>query len=64
MESSEAKAKTHDESIAPAVAELGLSPSVVEVVPVKTGKTGIFGFGSEELPLSPLSVETTRRSLA
>ena len=58
MESVEVSAKTEEEAIAIALAELGLSRSEVEVVVVKKGKTGIFGFGSEEVrvkvtPLGP-----------
>lgn len=49
MESVEVSAKTEEEAIAIALAELGLSRSEVEVVVVKKGKTGIFGFGSEEV---------------
>ena len=49
MESVEISAKTEEEAIAIALAELGLSRSEVEVVVVKKGKTGIFGFGSEEV---------------
>jgi len=49
MESIEVSAKTEEEAIAIALAELGLSRSEVEVVVVKKGKTGIFGFGSEEV---------------
>jgi len=48
-ESIEVSAKTEEEAIAVALAELGLSRSEVEVVIVKKGKTGIFGFGSEEV---------------
>ncbi len=49
MESVEVSAKTEEEAIAIALAELGLSRSEVEVVVVKKGKTGILGFGSEEV---------------
>jgi spoIIIJ-associated protein len=49
MESIEVSAKTEEEAVAIALAELGLSRSEVEVVVVKKGKTGIFGFGSEEV---------------
>jgi spoIIIJ-associated protein len=49
MESVEVSAKTEEEAVAIALAELGLSRSEVEVVVVKKGKTGIFGFGSEEV---------------
>ena len=49
MESIEVSAKTEEEAVAVALAELGLSRSEVEVVVVKKGKTGIFGFGSEEV---------------
>jgi spoIIIJ-associated protein len=49
MESVEVSAKTEEEAIAIALAELGLGRSEVEVVVLKKGKTGIFGFGSEEV---------------
>jgi len=49
MESVEVSAKTEEEAVALALAELGLSRSEVDVVVVKKGKTGIFGFGSEEV---------------
>jgi spoIIIJ-associated protein len=49
MESIEVSAKTEEEAVAIALAELGLSRSEVEVVVLKKGKTGIFGFGSEEV---------------
>lgn len=49
MESIEVSAKTEEEAVAIALAELGLSRSEVEVVVVKKGKTGIFGFGGEEV---------------
>lgn len=49
MESKEVSAKTEEEAVAIALAELGLSRSDVEVVVVRKGKTGIFGFGSEEV---------------
>jgi spoIIIJ-associated protein len=49
MESIEVSAKTEEEAVAIALAELGLSRSEVEVVVLKKGKSGIFGFGSEEV---------------
>jgi spoIIIJ-associated protein len=60
MESIEVSAKTEEEAVAIALAELGLSRAEVEVVVLKKGKTGIFGFGSEEVkvkvtPLAKLS---------
>jgi spoIIIJ-associated protein len=60
MESIEVSAKTEEEAIALALAELGLSRSEVEVVVLKKGKTGIFGFGSEEVKVrvTPLQAPT------
>jgi spoIIIJ-associated protein len=49
MESIEVSAKTEEEAVAIALAELGLSRSEVEVVVIKKGRTGIFGFGGEEV---------------
>ncbi len=49
MESIEVSAKTEEEAVALALAELGLGRSEVEVVVVKKGRTGILGFGSEEV---------------
>jgi spoIIIJ-associated protein len=49
MESIEISAKTEEEAVALALADLGLSRSEVDVVVIKKGKTGIFGFGSEEV---------------
>lgn len=49
MESIEVSAKTEEEAVAIALAELGLSRSEVEVVVLKKGKTGLFGLGSEEV---------------
>jgi spoIIIJ-associated protein len=49
MESIEVSARTEEEAVAIALAELGMSRSEVEVVVLKKGKTGIFGFGSEEV---------------
>jgi spoIIIJ-associated protein len=49
MESIEVSAKTEEEAIALALSQLRLSRSEVEITIVKKGKTGIFGFGSEEV---------------
>jgi len=49
MESIEVSAKTEEEAIATALSQLGLSRSEVEITIVKKGKTGIFGFGGEEV---------------
>jgi predicted RNA-binding protein Jag len=49
MKSVEVSAKTDEEAIAIALAELGLSRSEVGVIVVKKGNTGILGFGSEEV---------------
>jgi len=61
MESIEVSAKTEEEAIAVALAELGLSRSEVEIVVVKKGKSGIFGFGSEEVRVrvTPMQKEQT-----
>ncbi len=62
MESIEVSAKSEEEAVDLALAELGLSRSEVEVVVVKKGRGGLFGLGSEEVtvrvtPLAPLSNE-------
>lgn len=57
MESIEVSAKTEEEAVAIALAELGLSRSEVEVVVLKKGKTGIFGFGSEEVKVKVTPLE-------
>lgn len=57
MESIEVSAKTEEEAVAIALAELGLSRSEVEVVVVKKGKSGIFGFGSEEVKVRVTPLE-------
>lgn len=57
MESIEVSAKTEEEAVAIALAELGLSRSEVEVVVLKKGKTGIFGFGSEEVKVRVTPLE-------
>jgi len=49
MESIEISAKSEEEAVAHALAELGLSRSEVEVVVIKKGKTGLLGLGSEEV---------------
>ncbi len=49
MESIEISAKSEEEAVSLALAELGLSRSEVEVVVVKKGRTGLFGLGSEEV---------------
>jgi spoIIIJ-associated protein len=63
MESVEISAKTEEEAVDLALADLGLSRSEVEIVVVKRGRTGLFGFGSEEVrvrvtPLGQLPEET------
>ena len=62
MESIEISAKSEEEAVDIALAELGLSRSEVEVVVVKRGRGGLFGLGSEEVrvrvtPLEQLSDE-------
>lgn len=62
MESIEISAKSEEEAVDIALAELGLSRSEVEVVVVKRGRGGLFGLGSEEVrvrvtPLGLLSNE-------
>ena len=62
MESIEISAKSEEEAVDLALAELGLSRSEVEVVVVKKGRGGLFGLGSEEVrvrvtPLGLLSNE-------
>jgi spoIIIJ-associated protein len=49
MESVEISAKTEEEAVDLALADLGLSRSEVEIVVVKKGRTGLFGLGSEEV---------------
>ncbi|UCC59573.1 MAG: KH domain-containing protein [Dehalococcoidia bacterium] len=62
MESIEISAKSEEEAVDIALAELGLSRSEVEVVVVKKGRGGLFGLGSEGVrvrvtPLGQLSDE-------
>ena len=62
VESIEISAKSEEEAVDLALAELGLSRSEVEVVVVKKGRGGLFGLGSEEVtvrvtPLGLLSNE-------
>ena len=64
MESIEVSAKSEEEAVEIALAELGLSRSEVEVVIVKKGKGGLFGLGSGEVtvrvtPLELLSGESS-----
>ncbi|MEE8372983.1 MAG: RNA-binding cell elongation regulator Jag/EloR [Dehalococcoidia bacterium] len=49
MESVEISAKTEEEAVDLALADLGLSRSEVEIVVVKRRRTGLFGFGAEEV---------------
>jgi len=49
MESVEISAKTEEEAVDLALADLGLSRSEVEIVVVKRGRTGLFRFGAEEV---------------
>jgi len=49
MESIEIGAKSEEEAVDIALAELGMSRSEVEVVVVKRGRSGLFGFGSGEV---------------
>ena len=49
MESIEISAKSEEEAVDLALAELGLSHSEVEVVVLKRGRGGLFGLGSEEV---------------
>ncbi len=49
MESREISAKSEEEAVDIALAELGMSRSEVEVVVVKKGRSGLFGLGSEEV---------------
>jgi len=49
VESIEISAKSEEEAVDLALAELGLSRSEVEVVVVKKGRGGLFGLGSEEV---------------
>ncbi len=62
MESVEISAKSEEEAVDIALAELGLGRSEVEVVVLKKGRSGLFGLGSEEVrvrvtPLELLSGE-------
>ena len=49
MESIEISAKSEEEAVDIALAELGLSRSEVEVEVIKRGRGGLFGLGSEEV---------------
>jgi len=49
VKSIEISAKSEEEAVDLALAELGLSRSEVEVVVVKKGRGGLFGLGSEEV---------------
>jgi spoIIIJ-associated protein len=49
MESIEIGAKSEEEAVDIALAELGLSRSEVEVVVLKKGRSGLFGLGAEEV---------------
>jgi spoIIIJ-associated protein len=57
MEGIEVSAKSEEEAVNLALAELGLGRSEVEVVVLKKGRTGLFGLGSEEVKVrvTPLS---------
>jgi len=62
MEKVEISAKSEEEAVDIALAELGMSRSEVEVVVLKKGRGGLFGLGSEEVrvrvtPLELLSDE-------
>ncbi len=62
MERVEISAKSEEEAVDIALAELGMSRSEVEVVVLKKGRGGLFGLGSEEVrvrvtPLEVLSDE-------
>jgi len=62
MERVEISAKSEEEAVDIALAELGMSRSEVEVVVLKKGRGGLFGLGSEEVrvrvtPLELLSDE-------
>jgi spoIIIJ-associated protein len=48
MESLEISAKTVEEAIQQALEQLGLSEQEVDIKVIKSGKSGILGFGSEE----------------
>jgi spoIIIJ-associated protein len=58
MESIEIGAKSEEEAVDIALAELGLSRSEVEVVVLKKGRSGLFGLGAEEVRVrvTPLAV--------
>ncbi|HEY49401.1 MAG TPA: KH domain-containing protein [Dehalococcoidia bacterium] len=57
MESIEVSAKSEEEAVEIALAELGLSRSEVEVVIVKKGKGGLFGLGSGEVTVRVTPLE-------
>ncbi|MCJ7520917.1 MAG: Jag N-terminal domain-containing protein [Dehalococcoidia bacterium] len=62
MESIEISAKSEEEAVDIALAELGLSRSEIKVEVVKKGRSGLFGLGSGEVrvrvtPIQPLSDE-------
>jgi spoIIIJ-associated protein len=57
MKSIEISAKSEEEAVDIALAELGLSRSEVEVVVVKRGRSGLFGLGSEEVRVQVTPLE-------
>ena len=57
MESIEISAKSEEEAVDVALAELGMSRSEVEVVVVKKGRTGLFGLGAEEVKVRVTPIE-------
>ena len=57
MEGIEISAKSEEEAVALALAELGLGRSAVEVVVIKKGRSGILGFGSQEVTVKVTPIE-------
>ena len=57
MESIEISAKSEEEAVDIALAELGLSRSEVEVVVLKRGRSGLFGLGAEEVRVQVTPLE-------
>lgn len=57
MEAIEISAKSEEEAVALALAELGLGRSDVEVVILKKGRSGILGFGGQEVTVKVTPIE-------
>ena len=57
MEAIEISAKSEEEAVALALAELGLGRSDVEVVILKKGRSGILGFGGQEVTVKVTPID-------